>query len=356
MSLVDKNRFRKTYVNLKISKRFIKTYPDVIAPRALGAQPWGDTDPPVISSLNYSQGDIAGGGQSITITGENLNSTSSVKFGLTSATIISKSHSSVTVTLPAHVAGTVDVSVTTDVATATSSNAFEFWSPAQLSPKAWARAPNYSASSSGTLTDEGSLSDNFVEATNFPSAGSAIGNFSPTINFDGTDDILSNTTAWSTVIPNGTVFIWCLFYADTAQAEAALHDGNLVADSLNAEIGVDISTSGFSASILDDVLSYTRSGFIPCSVETWHLGLMMCNPSDVGSEGKIAVDDSSWTTWAVPGGFTPFTPGNVTLGKGYEARYFDGRMADVGIVNATASAGNVIKLRKYMQQRYGVTV
>lgn len=356
MSLVDKNRFRKTYVNLKVSKRFIKTYPDVIAPPHLAGPPWGDSVAPIISSINYSQGDVAGAGQSIVITGDNLTSTSSVKFGTTPATIISKSALAVTVTLPAHAAGTVDVSVTNAVGTTTSAGAFEFWSPTQLSPKIWCRSPNYSISGSGTFTDDGSLSDDFVEATNYPSAGTSIGSVSPTVKFDGSNDFLSNTTPWSTVIPNGTLLVWCLFYADSVEAEAATHDGNLVTDSINAEIGMDISTSGFSASVLDDALTYTRSGFISCSAGSWKLGLLACNPSDVGSEGKIAVNDSSWTTWSVSGGYNAFTPGNVKLGVGYETRYFDGKMADVGVVNAVVSAGNVIKLRKYMQQRYGVAV
>ena len=42
MALVDRNRFRKTYTTLKRSRRYIKTYPDVIAAPKIGLAPWED--------------------------------------------------------------------------------------------------------------------------------------------------------------------------------------------------------------------------------------------------------------------------------------------------------------------------
>lgn len=84
---------------------------------------------PTISALNYSLGDVAGAGNSIVITGTNLDTVTSVSFGGTSASITAQDATTVTVTLPSHAAGVVDVSVTNPDGSATSVNAFEFWAP-----------------------------------------------------------------------------------------------------------------------------------------------------------------------------------------------------------------------------------
>lgn len=88
------------------------------------------SSPPTISSLNYSQGDTAGGGQSIVITGTNLDTVTVVDFGGSAATITGQTPTTCTVTLPAHAAGTVTVTATNPGGSATTS--FEFWTPAQI--------------------------------------------------------------------------------------------------------------------------------------------------------------------------------------------------------------------------------
>lgn len=92
----------------------------------------GTTAPPTISSLNYVYGDIAGGGQSIIITGTSLDSASACTIGGNSATITAQSSTSLTVTLPAHAAGAVDVVVTNPGGSVTSVGAFTYWSPVQI--------------------------------------------------------------------------------------------------------------------------------------------------------------------------------------------------------------------------------
>lgn len=317
----------------------------------------GPTTVPTITSLNYSLGDIAGGGASIILTGSGFIGVGSVKFGTTNASFVIDSDSQITATLPAHAAGSVSVTAVNDVG-ASNGISFEYWSPAQLTPKAWSRGPNYTSGggASGVFTDSGSLADNFVQVV----AGliPAEGNVSlrpPVPQFDGSDDFLSNTTAWSTAV-GASFFIWVLFFANTAVTDPVTYHGNLLGDTSNAEVGVDIGASGFSATILEGAAVYQSSGYVPCSTGAWHLGLLQCDAAATGAEGMVAVDNGAWTTFAVAGGYGPAAAGVITLGKGYEARYLDGYEADVGIVDGTVSAGNITKLRLYCNQRYGVSV
>jgi hypothetical protein len=70
---------------------------------------------PVVTSLSPTSGPT-GGGNTVTITGSNLNGggTPTVTFGGTGATVNSSNATTLVVVAPAHVAGTVNVQVTTN--------------------------------------------------------------------------------------------------------------------------------------------------------------------------------------------------------------------------------------------------
>jgi hypothetical protein len=81
---------------------------------------------PTITSLSPNTGGVAGG-TSVTITGTNLANASSVTFGGVAGTITSNPNSTtVVVTTPAHVAGAVDVVVTTPGGSATNSGGYTY--------------------------------------------------------------------------------------------------------------------------------------------------------------------------------------------------------------------------------------
>ncbi|MBE0610789.1 MAG: IPT/TIG domain-containing protein, partial [Dehalococcoidia bacterium] len=71
---------------------------------------------PVVSSLSPTNGLVAGG-NTVTITGLGFTGATSVSFGGTAAAITAVTATTITVTAPAHAAGTVDVFVTTPVDT-----------------------------------------------------------------------------------------------------------------------------------------------------------------------------------------------------------------------------------------------
>lgn len=82
--------------------------------------------PPTLTSLNPTSGTIAGG-TVVTLTGTNLTNTTGVKFGgslATSITIVSST--TVNATTPSHLAGTVDVVVSTLEGNATLTNSYTY--------------------------------------------------------------------------------------------------------------------------------------------------------------------------------------------------------------------------------------
>jgi hypothetical protein len=85
---------------------------------------------PTISSIAPAEGPMAGG-TLITITGTNLNGTTSVTFGGAAATAVTVvSATSVTCVTPAGAAGTATVALTTPGGLASDANAFTYQSPA----------------------------------------------------------------------------------------------------------------------------------------------------------------------------------------------------------------------------------
>lgn len=85
--------------------------------------------PPTVSTIVPSSGPTAGG-TTVTITGTNLSSATSVTFGGTAATSFTVSSATqITATTPAHAAGAVDVVVTTSGGFATSTGGFTFVAP-----------------------------------------------------------------------------------------------------------------------------------------------------------------------------------------------------------------------------------
>lgn len=86
---------------------------------------------PTLASLNYSLGDIAGGGVSIIATGTNCATVTAVNIWGGTVAPSATTSTTVTFTLPAHAAGTTTVSLTGPGGTS-ATLAFESWSPAQI--------------------------------------------------------------------------------------------------------------------------------------------------------------------------------------------------------------------------------
>ncbi len=84
--------------------------------------------PPALTTVTPARGTTAGG-TSVVIAGVNLDGATAVIFGGKTATITAVTPTSLTVTTPLHIAGTVDLIITTADGTQTSRNAFTFVLP-----------------------------------------------------------------------------------------------------------------------------------------------------------------------------------------------------------------------------------
>jgi hypothetical protein len=75
----------------------------------------------------------ASGGQSVTITGSNLSSSSSVTFGGSAATITNNTATSITIATPPHAAGAVDILIVTATGSVTAAGAYTYVLPPVVS-------------------------------------------------------------------------------------------------------------------------------------------------------------------------------------------------------------------------------
>lgn len=91
----------------------------------------GAVPAPTLASLNYAQGDIAGGGQSIIATGTNCAGVTLVNIWGGTVVPTATTATTVTFTLPAHALGSTTVSLTSPGGTS-GTLAFESWSPVQV--------------------------------------------------------------------------------------------------------------------------------------------------------------------------------------------------------------------------------
>lgn len=117
--------------------------------------------PPTVTGISPASGPTSGG-TPVTITGANLSSATSVKFGSTSAAITSNTATQIIANSPGGSAGTVDITVTTDGGTSTTGSADQF---------TYVAAPAITSASNTTFT-VGSSGTFTVTTTGYPTGAS----------------------------------------------------------------------------------------------------------------------------------------------------------------------------------------
>jgi len=159
--------------------------------------------PPNVGSVSIATGPDVGG-QTVTIKGTNFHDRTTVRFGATAATHVHVwSLSVVTATTPAHVTGTVDITVATPYGTATKGSAYRFDPASRV--RAWG------SDTKGDLGD-GKLADRATPAE--------------VLGLDQASDVLADPYAGGLeLMPDGTVRQWgvgTLNYPSTPQPVTGL--------------------------------------------------------------------------------------------------------------------------------------
>jgi hypothetical protein len=305
----------------------------------------GATDAaPTISSLNYSLGDTAGGGQSVVITGTNMSTVTSVKFDTTSATITAQTSTTCTVTLPAHAAGTVVVKITNPSGSAATS--FEYWDPTDITG-----VDTYLDANKGVTGPPATVTqwtdqvngDNYTTATAGPTQTSNVFGTLPAMRCTPTNILdgagIAAQTAWSYF----------------AIAKWTSNDTTSSNSNLNAPLSLygGEGWNGFGAS--GGEICYTKhdTGAI-----TRGSGLNDGNPHLIGVTGdatptiKMYAGETQQGADATPGG-TNLTYFDKVCSGYTQADGWDGDIGALIVCTQVISAGDLTKLNNWAKQRFG---
>ncbi|MFG6489634.1 putative Ig domain-containing protein [Roseateles sp. BYS78W] len=260
---------------------------------------------PTVTAVSPTSGSTAGG-TSVTLTGTNFSGSPTVSFGGTSGTGVTvNSSTSISVTAPAHAAGTIDITVTTTGGTSSTSAAdrFTYVAPA-VANSVSATVAHGSSSNNISLSITGGAATSVAVSTaashgTATASGTTI-SYTPSASYSGTDTFAyTATNAAGTSSPATatiTVSAPTVSYAPTSPT--------------GGSVGTAYSQSLTSASGGTSPYSYTvNSGSLPAGLSLASNGTLSGTPTAGGSFNfTVTATDSSTGT----GPFTA-TSGVLTL-------------------------------------------
>jgi hypothetical protein len=308
---------------------------------------------PTITSLSRDLGDIAGGGQSIIINGTNLSSASACSFGGTAATITGNTSTTVTVTLPAKAAGSTTVTVTTPGGTS-GTLSFEFWSPVQVTGISAYLDASKGVTGGAAVSawlDQSSNARNFVQATgaNKPAQTASVFGTMPSIRFTPQQWVRLGTPV---VLASGqSVFAVAKWTASTTFAgSGAQPDCPLT---ILGDAAGGFGSFGTDAGVIRQVR------YAGANVNTDRgSGLNDGNPRLIGATFDTVTNVNAYVG-ATQQGSTDAGSANDTrneydsVGAGASTNGWSGDLGAVVIVSGIISGGDLTKLNKWAQQRWG---
>lgn len=223
--------------------------------------------------------------------------------------------------------------------------------PSSLALEGWWRGSYAGSPWAGTPSAGGSASRELTEATSPPSIGAAQNGYAPA-DFDGTDDVIGSSTAFTTFAPSAAGSIWCLFFADTAGSDAGaglrFDNAGLVAnDGGGTAFNLTFSTSGVAVDLYDGAWQELNTA---CATGAYHLAQVRWDSLTL----ELRIDSSAWATVAA-GAMTGST-GGIVLGRNYSSVFFDGRILDAGTAAIAMSDATFDSIKSYVNSRYGLAL
>lgn len=224
--------------------------------------------------------------------------------------------------------------------------------PATLALSGWWRAsfagsPWVARASAGSSGSNGNL----TEGTNPPATGSAVNGLTPA-DFDGTNDILSNATAITTMVSDASGSLVCLFYADTAFADPGSTSFYLepsLIGNATSKLSLSFSTAGVSLGTFNGAAwNAVRTA---CGTGAWHLA--QARWDNVGGNIEVRVDSGSWQTLARA---LAMAGGNVQVGLNYDIAWFDGKILEVMTAPARLADADFTNIVSYVNSRYALAL
>lgn len=326
---------------------------------------------PVLSSMNYSQGDRLGGGASIVLTGSNFTGCTPRVDGVAVGVYTVDSPTQITFTLPPHAAGVVNVDVTGPGGTS-GTLAFEYWDPLLLTSTTimcedWDGSASWAARG-GSVPDTlsrvatGGLTQG-VGAGGFQSAQGAGGGNS------GRFQSTSYIDAFYSQQPGmGASIIWALAKPTSSapmSAGAPYVDRAIIGTNAGGYIILSHNDEGFSANVFDGTYD---AEIAPCTLGTgtsglnaWHMAVMRTAYDNGAGASTIAmsVDGSAFAAneRAQNLSATVGSPYLLQIMTDYSGgTQFGGEVLAFGLTKGNGTDADVLKLRKWGMQRFGVTL
>lgn len=224
--------------------------------------------------------------------------------------------------------------------------------PATLTLTGWWRAAFSASPWVGTASGGSSGSRNLTEATNPPSAGTALNGFAPA-DFDGTNDTIASGLAVDQFVTAGAGMCACLFNADAAAADAgattAYLNPSFLAHNVTAEVYFTYSSSGVRLGCYNgtDQNSFAAA----CGTGAWHLAVGTWDSSTL----YLSIDGGSFTTLSRVVSLS--ASGALATGRNYNSTaFFNGRIAELMFGAFTANATHVANIKSYVNTRYGLSL
>lgn len=325
------------------------------------------TPPPVITSLNYTQGDTAGGGAPIIITGSGFTGVNQVSFlgtAATSFTVVNDTQ--ISASLPAHTAGSGDLVVSNAAGSSTSS--FEYWSPSAIGQSGFWKAP-YSAPWASEVSG-GSLYPNTDNWPSYPQGtppasdqslqGKSVAHFDPSYYHCLTTPYVSTAYLGNDYASHAG---WFLVRVDDAGSQSAWQNQpSLLGTQGTGRFAMSLKnslTSGIEVTYatFDNSDNYLFTTTIPTSEWT----LLQYRYDFYEKKKYMRVNGESWVNTSDVG-----PNGGIGHGGGYILdigrslnlnNYLNGAIAELGVIGGnTITDSNFDKLLAYSRQAYGLNL
>lgn len=307
---------------------------------------------PTLTSLSFTQGDTAGGGQSIVAQGTGFDASTTLTFGGAAATVTAFTSTTLTVTLPAHAAGVVDVVATNAGGSATLSAAFEFWSPVSTWLPSMALMPGDYDAVTGQWTDTSGHARHAGPTSGIhPTSSSGCPVFvggSPTVALVTSvyADVLTDTTGG--VVVGGTyVAIFETLSRGAIAAPSYSTPAIVGQESAQATI-LDTSDVGLVAVAFDNTSgAYVRTPSSAGALSTPHLAIVRWDGTNV----ECSVDGGAWQSVSAAQ-VAGYYAARLYIGRNYSSPVaYDGTIKLFATHRSRVSDADATRWRQWAQQR-----
>lgn len=225
--------------------------------------------------------------------------------------------------------------------------------PATLNLTGWWRASYSGSPWSGTASAGSSGSRNLTEATNPPGLGASINSLTPA-DFNGTNQVLSNSLTFDNFISNTAGTIVVLFKATSAATDAGATSPHqnpaLVASTAGGYVTLGFSTSGVRFGTHNG--TSLNSIAVACGTGAWHLGWAAIDSTNI----YAAIDSGSFssTAWTLSSSFNTDT---FRVGSNYNgSKWFTGQIAEIMTMASAVTGAQQTNIVSYINARYALSL